>query len=460
MTFNSMTYAVFLPVVFLLYWYGFRSRLKAQNLFIVLASYIFYGFWDWRFLILIIFTTFTTFFTARRMNDGDNRKGWLVANVIVNVGVLFVFKYLNFFAESARALMEVFGFGADWTTLNILLPIGISFYTFQAISYSVDVYRRKIEPTSDYVAFSAHIAFFPQLVAGPIERSTSLLPQILAPRKWDYALAVDGMRQILWGLFKKVAVADLCGVYVDRILSDLDYYGGSTILLALILFCFQIYGDFSGYSDIAIGSAKLFGIRLSPNFHYPYFSSSIREFWQRWHISLMTWLRDYIYIPLGGARRGNMRTYVNLGIVFLLSGLWHGAAWTYVLWGAVWGLAYIVERAAIGKEERPFSISSLLYTACLILITMSIFRAPSVSGLCDIFSAICSPTLLEIPTGVTPFVTIIPMLLFEYVGRKKEFPLSKFPVKLVLRWLVYAVLAYAVVFAIDESSSQFIYFQF
>ena len=461
MIFNSITYAIFLPVVFIIYWYLLRDRLKLQNGFLLVASYFFYCCWDWKFLGLLIFTTLTTFFAALLIEKTDNKKFWLIANITANLAVLGTFKYLNFFLENAINLLENIGFHiADHSLLNIILPVGISFYTLQAISYTVDVYKRKICATSDYIAFSTYIAFFPQLVAGPIERSVNLLPQIQKNRVWDYAEAVNGMRQILWGLFKKVAVADLCGVYVDRILSDVDYYNGSTVLLAIILFCFQIYGDFSGYSDMAIGTARLFGIKLSTNFRYPYFAYSIRDFWKRWHISLMTWLRDYVYIPLGGSRKSKARTYFNIVIVFLISGLWHGAAWTYILWGAFWAVAYIAERALTEKGETKFNVPHYLFTLVAILISFLIFRANSIEDIANITTHIFTPAMLSMPTGLTPFITIIPMMIIEYAGRHKDSPLENLSLSAPVRWLLYTALTYSIIFAVDESSAQFIYFQF
>ena len=309
MLFNSFEYLIFLPIVFLLYWFVFdyalskcKHQLWLQNLFIVVASYIFYGWWDWRFLVLIAVTTVLSFLSGLGIEKAPTQRGKktvMIANVVVNLGILGVYKYYDFFA---REFAQLFGIESDFLLLHLILPVGISFYTFQALSYSIDVYRGHIQPTKDIVAFTAFLSFFPQLVAGPIERATNLLPQFQRKRTFDYAQAVDGMRQILWGLFKKIVIADNCAVYVDQVWATYDTQSGSTLLLAAILFTFQIYGDFSGYSDIAIGTAKLFGIKLMRNFDVPYFSRDIAEFWRRWHISLTTWFRDYVYIPLGGSR--------------------------------------------------------------------------------------------------------------------------------------------------------------
>ncbi len=340
MQFDTYSYALFLPLVFFLYW-GLRNHLKVQNLFLLIASYVFYGWWDWRMLSLILFTTVTTWGTALMMKGGRRSgtdKLWAAANIVTSLGILCLFKYLNFLRDSFVHLLGLFGINPDWPTIHILLPVGISFYTFQAISYTIDVYRGNIKPTRDVLAFSVFIAFFPQLVAGPIERATNLLPQFMRKKSFDYETAVTGMRQILWGLGKKVIIADTMSGYVDPLFSNPSYYSASSMIWAGLLFAVQIYADFSGYSDIAIGSARLLSIRLQPNFRYPFFSRNMKELWQRWHISLMTWFRHYVYFPLGGSRRGKWRTALNTMIVFSLSGLWHGADWTFVIWGTVNGL--------------------------------------------------------------------------------------------------------------------------
>ena len=339
MQFDTYTYALFLPLVFFIYW-GLRRHLKWQNLFLLVASYVFYGWWNWRMLSLIVLTSVTTWGSAMLMRGDRSRadKTWAALNIVLNMGILCMFKYLNFLRDSFVHLLNVFGLNPDWPTLHILLPVGISFYTFQAISYTVDVYRGDIKPTRDVVAFGVFIAFFPQLVAGPIERAINLLPQFLRTKKFDYATAVVGMRQILWGLAKKIIIADGMGHYVNQLLDNPYYYSASSMVWAGIMFAVQIYADFSGYSDIAIGSARLLNIRLQPNFRYPFFSRNMKELWQRWHISLMTWFRHYVYFPLGGSRRGRWRTVFNTMVVFSLSGLWHGADWTFVIWGTVNGL--------------------------------------------------------------------------------------------------------------------------
>ena len=338
MLFNSIEFLLFLPLVFLLYWFLCRDRIQ-QNLLVVVASYVFYGWWDCRFLILITFTSLCSYWAGIAIGcfSGSRKKQKCIseANIVLNLLILGVFKYYNFFAESFADFFQRLGYQMDVVTLNVILPVGISFYTFQALSYSIDVYQNKIKPTKDIVQFFAYISFFPQLVAGPIERATNLLPQFEKQRQFDYSISVDGLRQMLWGFFKKVVVADVCASYVNQYWDLYEELPGLMLIQIAVLFAFQIYCDFSGYSDIAIGCAKLFGIRLMRNFDNPYFSRNIAEFWRRWHISLMTWLRDYVYIPLGGSRCTKHRMTINTIIVFLISGLWHGANWTFVVWGGV-----------------------------------------------------------------------------------------------------------------------------
>ena len=509
MLFNSFEYLIFLPIVFLLYWFVFdyalskcKHQLLLQNLFVVVASYIFYGWWDWRFLILIAITTILSFLSGigiERAPTQRGKKAVMIANIIVNLGILGVYKYYDFFA---REFAELLGIEADFLLLHLILPVGISFYTFQALSYSIDVYRKQIEPTHDIVAFTAFLSFFPQLVAGPIERATNLLPQFQRKRTFDYAQAVDGMRQILWGLFKKIVVADNCATYVDQVFGNIGAYSGSTLLLAAVLFTFQIYGDFSGYSDIAIGTAKLFGIKLMRNFNVPYFSRDIAEFWRRWHISLTTWFRDYVYIPLGGSRptilgwlqckvysvkcngeeNGEADTPAftpytlhptpkiinrytkaiairNTFIIFLLSGFWHGANWTFVLWGAYHALLFVPllvmnkNRRYRDDERHIQDVPKMLITFVLLVIGWVVFRSPSITACGEYFMGICDSSLLTMPyientlhLGVT-LLAIIAMLIIEW---RKLLP---------NRWWIYYVLIIAIWWFAGQDID-FIYFQF
>ncbi len=406
MLFNSFEFLVFLPVVFALYWFVFKGR-KPQNLLIVIASYVFYGWWDWKFLYLIAFTSFCSFLSGKfiaKNEDNPKKQKWIsAANIIVNLSVLGVFKYYNFFAESLANLLSVFGFQADFVTLNVILPVGISFYTFQALSYSIDVYKGKIKATDDIVEFFAYISFFPQLVAGPIERATNLLPQFQKDRSFDYAKAVDGMRQMLWGFFKKMVVADNCATFVNQHWAEYQSLPMVTLMLLGVLFAFQIYCDFSGYSDIAIGCARLFGFDLKQNFNFPYFSRSIPEFWRRWHISLTTWFRDYIYFPLGGSRCNKWKIIRNVFIVWAVSGLWHGANWTFVCWGlyhaallAVYNILSIntkyKEPVTLNNVKSIFQVG---LTFVLAVIGWIIFRAESIGQAVDYFRHVFTNKLFD-----------------------------------------------------------------
>ncbi|MBR6249121.1 MAG: MBOAT family protein [Muribaculaceae bacterium] len=466
MQFDTYIYALFLPVVFLIYWW-LRKRLTWQNAFLLAASYVFYGWWDWRFLGLILITTLTTFFTALPIGGNSRRavrRGFVAANVVVNLGILATFKYFNFFADALRYLLGALGLHADWPTLNILLPVGISFYTFQAISYTIDVYRGKTKATRQLLPFMTYIAFFPQLVAGPIERADHLMPQLTSPRRFDYGQAVTGMRQILWGLAKKVLIANTMGNYLDTMLYNPLAMNAWTIVLAAILFAIQIYADFSGYSDIAIGSARLLGIELVANFRYPYFSRSMREFWQRWHISLMSWFREYVYIPLGGSRRGKWRTCLNIMVVFALSGLWHGADATFVIWGTVNGLMLLPSVFMSRRETTAHAswrdVPRCLGVFALAAIMFLIFRANNLDHLGQMCHTLAYGNWAALPMGLSAMLYIAPFVVVEWLGRKQEFPLKHLPLPTAVRWLIYWGLSLAILFSSTHDTQQFIYFQF
>ena len=466
MQFDTYIYALFLPVVFLIYWW-LRKRLTWQNAFLLAASYVFYGWWDWRFLGLILITTLTTFFTALPIGGNSRRavrRGFVAANVVVNLGILATFKYFNFFADVLRDLLGALGLHADWPTLNILLPVGISFYTFQAISYTIDVYRGKTKATRQLLPFMTYIAFFPQLVAGPIERADHLMPQLTSPRRFDYGQAVTGMRQILWGLAKKVLIANTMGNYLDTMLYNPLAMNAWTIVLAAILFAIQIYADFSGYSDIAIGSARLLGIELVANFRYPYFSRSMREFWQRWHISLMSWFREYVYIPLGGSRRGKWRTCLNIMVVFALSGLWHGADATFVIWGTVNGLMLLPSVFMSRRETTAHAswrdVPRCLGVFALAAIMFLIFRANNLDHLGQMCHTLAYGNWAALPMGLSAMLYIAPFVVVEWLGRKQEFPLKHLPLPTAVRWLIYWGLSLAILFSSTHDTQQFIYFQF
>lgn len=476
MLFNSLEFAVFLPIVFFLYWFAVGRNLRLQNLFIVGVSYLFYGWWDWRFLILIAFTTLCSYLSGtliEKYRDKRHAKTIAAANIVLNLLILCLFKYFNFFSENLAKLFEVFGAELDWVTLDFLLPVGISFYTFQALSYTIDVYKRKIEPTHDPAAFFAFVSFFPQLVAGPIERATHLLPQFYVKRRFDYAKAVDGMRQILWGLFKKMVVADNCATVVNQIFDNYQDQSGSTLVLGAVLFTFQIYGDFSGYSDIAIGTARLFGIDLMRNFNFPYFSRDIAEFWRRWHISLTTWFRDYIYIPLGGSRGTKWESFRNTMVIFLVSGLWHGANWTFIAWGAYHALLF-APLLLLGKNRKYKDVvaenrvlpsfrelGQMLATFALVVFGWIIFRAESIGQAADYIGRIFNRSLFSMPSGLGKKALLFAAILMvvEWPGRRNQFALQRMPRQTWLRYTIYYLVAAAILFC-SGSGVAFIYFQF
>ncbi len=384
MSLTSFNYLLFLPTVFLLYWLAFSRNKTLQNAFLLVSSLAFYAFWDWKFLVLLLITAGSTFYIGRRMAAASEKKArrmLLLLSLLLNLGILAYFKYFNFFVDSFVDLMSLFGLHIGFSTMKIILPVGISFYTFAALSYCIDVYRRTVEPTDDWLAYFAYVTFFPSLLSGPISRATTQLPQYRSRRLFSYEKAATGIRAILWGLFVKLCVADCLGVYVDTVYGSAAEYGGTTLLLASVLFTIQIYADFSGYSLIAIGSGKLLGIDLPENFRRPYFSRTVTEFWRRWHISLTTWFRDYIYFPLGGSRVGKTRWALNTLIVFLVSGLWHGAAYTFIIWGALHGTLMILERLLYGKHlksipDRPCPANAIriCVTFCLVSLTWIFFR--------------------------------------------------------------------------------------
>lgn len=465
MQFDSYIYALFLPLVFAGYWI-LRSKLLWQNLFLLVASYIFYGWWDWRFLALILITSATTFLTGLVIKNDHSRrsKAWLALNLVVNLGILATFKYFNFFRDAFADILRLFGAAPDWPTLNILLPVGISFYTLQAISYSLDVYKGKVQPTRNIVAFFVYIAFFPQLVAGPIERAKNLLPQFLKKKSFDYYNAVIGMRQILWGLVKKLVIADNLAGFVDNLLYHPSVVSASSIVMAAIIFAFQIYTDFSGYSDIAIGSARLFNIRLIANFNYPFFSRNMKELWQRWHISLMTWLREYVYFPLGGSKRGRWRTCINIMIVFAISGLWHGADWTFVIWGTVNGLMLLpfvfLKKKSYTNHARFRDIPRCVLTFLIFALIFLSFRSPNISHLSECLAVLVHGSYLSVPMGITALYYILPLVVVEWLGRSQEFPIMTLKMPAILRWAIYWGMLFLIAFYGAKADIQYIYFQF
>ncbi|MFT6203743.1 MAG: D-alanyl-lipoteichoic acid acyltransferase DltB (MBOAT superfamily) [Spirosomataceae bacterium] len=479
MLFNSIDFAIFLPIVFILYWFVANKNLKLQNLLIVSSSYLFYGWWDWRFLSLILFSTIVDFLVCLDLSKQENitkRKILLWTSILVNLGFLGFFKYYNFFLDNFITAFSFFGTEIRANSLNIILPVGISFYTFQTLSYSIDVYKRELQPTKDFIAFSAFVSFFPQLVAGPIERATHLLPQFYKKRTFDYAKAVDGMRQILWGLFKKIVIADNCAQYSNLIFNNSGDYSGSTLILGAIFFTFQIYGDFSGYSDIAIGTSRLFGFDLMQNFNFPYFSRDIAEFWRRWHISLSTWFRDYLYIPLGGSRGEIWMKVRNTFIIFIISGFWHGANWTFLAWGTLNAVYFLpllltnknrnnIEPVALGRLFPSIKeLSSMLLTFGLTVFAWIFFRATSIRHAMNYIGGIFDVSILSIPHYFVgykkTFFSLFLLISIEWLQRNKKHGLELSSIKNhCVKWsLYYAIIA--IILEFGANSQSFIYFQF
>ena len=500
---------IFLPVVFILYWYVFSKNLIARKLFLLAASYLFYGLWDWRFLGLIIASSAVDYWCGVKLSteyrqksdtylDRDNRqltthngqpttfnlKSWftsrkfyLAISLVFNLGLLAFFKYFNFFIESTSDFIRLLGFQANIHTLNIILPVGISFYTFQTLSYTIDVYRGKLQPTKDPIAFFAYVSFFPQLVAGPIERASNLLPQFFQKKSFDYALAMDGMRQILWGLFMKVVIADNCAVFVNQAFSNPEDQPASNLLIGAVFFSFQIYGDFAGYSNIAIGTGKLLGFHLMQNFAFPYFSRDIAEFWRRWHISLSTWFRDYLYIPLGGSKGGKLQSIRNIVIIFLVSGFWHGANWTFIAWGGINALLFIPlfwfgkNRVHLGVVAQNrgiptfYELAQLLLTFSLVTLVWIFFRSPDLSAAGAYITHLFSASILTKPQmDIRVYLFIAWILIFimlEWIGRREEYAIQKmaFTKPAVFRYGLYYGLVMAV-FLFARKEQEFIYFQF
>lgn len=482
MIFNSIQYALFLPVIFLLHWLVFRKSLKMQNYLLLAASYFFYSCWNWHFLFLLIFSTFLDYYSGLKIAGSENekvRKFWFWLSIGANLAFLGVFKYYNFFAGSFADMLSRFGFSVHPWTLSIILPVGISFYTFHGLSYVIDIYKRRIEPEKDWVIYSLFVSYFPLLVAGPIERATHLLPQLKVPRKFDLSQAADGMRQILWGLFKKVVIADNCAQYANVIFDNSGQESGGMLVLGAVFFAFQIYGDFSGYSDIALGTSKLFGPKLMVNFRYPYFSRDIAEFWRRWHISLSSWFRDYVYIPLGGSKGGKSMQIRNTFVIFLLSGFWHGANWTYIFWGFINALYFLplllTKRNRTNMEtvatDRVFpngkELRQMLATFGLACLAWIFFRSATLSQAFEYISRIFSPAIfykmelgkLDRLGWTVAFVIIF--LLLEWQGRLYEHPLQKFGLRWKRGWRYALYLAFILcLFLYGGREQQFIYFQF
>ncbi len=487
MLFNSFEFALFFSVVFFIYWAILSKNYKTQNLFLILSSYFFYSWWDWRFLSLIIFSSFSDFIIAHKIDkstDKQKRIYYLKLSIILNIGLLAFFKYFNFFIDNFIIALDSIGLQTNSSTIKIILPIGISFYSFQTLSYTIDVYKNKIKPTNDIMAFFAFVSFFPQLVSGPIERARNLLPQFCKKRKFVIEMSSDGVRQILLGLFKKIVIADNCAIHVEDIFDNFSEYSGVRLLLGAIFFAFQIYCDFSGYSDIAIGTAKLLGFSLMQNFSFPYFSRNIGEFWTRWHISLSTWFRDYLFIPLGGSKSGKWLSLRNIFIVFLVSGFWHGPNWTFIAWGFVHSIFYaiysmkseknIYKNKMLCAEGLIPSIKEIFQmgiTFTIVTISWIIFRADKMSTAVDylgqlyleIFSI--NAHLMEVMYSELYYyqTTILFILLFvmvEWLQRNEKHALEISRLPTIIRTSIYNFLLIMILFFGTYENNEFIYFQF
>ena len=484
MLFNSFQFLIFLPVVFALYWFVFKRR-RWQNLLLVVASYIFYGWWDWRCLGLIALTSVCSYASGVVIEKLEGRRQYQkavsAANIVLNLGILCYFKYFNFFADSLAVLLRsTFGYELDWMTSEVVLPVGISFYTFQALSYSIDVYQHRIRPTRDVVEFFAYISFFPQLVAGPIERATNLLPQFQRERQFDYCKAVDGLRQMRWGFFKKLVIADNCGVTVNMYWNQYEDLSGLSLLALASLFLLQVYCDFSGYSDIAIGCGRLFGFNLMRNFNNPFFARNIPEVWRRWHISLMSWFKDYVYIPLGGSRRGKFRKAMNIMIVYVLSGLWHGASWNYVFWGFAFGALLLIYNALGINKKYPLNeitgsrfhpgvkeFFEMLLTFIVFAIVSVFIRSDSLPQACSFIYGMFThiPSLSDVwaTIGKGDLLMCAALVYCEYLQRDKQHALQIDGIGVFrytpARYLLYLALL-AIMFVYSGQVQTFIYFQF
>jgi alginate O-acetyltransferase complex protein AlgI len=482
MLFNSVSFALFLPIVFFLYWFVAKREVRFQNIILLVSSYFFYACWDWRFLFLLIASTSLDYYTGLKIFDAstkENKRFWLWLSIAINFGFLGIFKYYNFFAASFVDALSALGLKADLESINVILPVGISFYTFHGLSYVIDLYKDKIKPERDIINYSVFVCFFPLLVAGPIERATHLLPQIIKKREFDYSQALDGLKQILWGLFKKMVIADNCATYVNLIFKDASDYSGSTLVLGAFFFSFQIYCDFSGYSDIALGTARLFGIELLRNFAFPYFSRDIAEFWRRWHISLSSWFRDYLYIPLGGSRGGKWIAVRNMFIIFLVSGFWHGANWTFLAWGTLHAIYFMPlllmnrnrNHIAIVAKGKTFpnlkELFSMFITFGLTMFAWIFFRAESIANALSYSKGIFSydlfnqPYFLGIKEAAITLLFIVLLVFVEWKGREQEYAIKTIASKWwkPFQWGFYYVIA-LLIFLFGSKSQEFIYFQF
>jgi len=466
MIFNSVAFLIFFVIVFSIYWLIPSKKIKWQNLLLLVASYVFYGWWDWRFLSLIAFSTLLDYVVGLQIQKSTSKKKmFLTISLISNLGLLCVFKYFNFFIDSWVNLWSLFGYDMSVSTLNIILPVGISFYTFQTMSYSIDIYRGELKPSKNFIEFATFVSFFPQLVAGPIERASNLLPQLAQERKMSLTRFKEGVFQILIGFFRKVVVADAIGAMIDGIYNSPDIHNSSSLVMALVLYSFQIYFDFSGYSDIAIGTAKILGFDFKRNFNLPYFSVSITEFWRKWHISLSTWLRDYLYIPLGGNKKGIRIQYRNLFITMLLGGLWHGSSWNFVIWGAIHGILLSLEKR-FQLIPKKYTLLKNIFIFSLVSLVWVFFRALSFDDSILIFTKLVkgpylSPYIGNISKLITLLYGLALALAFDVYLFKKDIYLEAFGSKLkTTNFVLISTFILINIILFYSSASNFIYFQF
>ena len=476
MLFNSFIFFIFLAVVLPAFYLTSR---KYRNLILLVSSYVFYGYWDWRFCFLLVLSTVVDYFIGKRLHK-EKREVWrkrlLFMSLGVNLGILAFFKYFNFFTDSFVQMLSVAGMTPDFVHLNVILPVGISFYTFQTMSYTIDIYRKKLEPTHNFWDFALFVSFFPQLVAGPIERASRLLPQISKGFSPNSQQIREGIHLIVLGMFKKVMIGDACGRIVDHVFAQPEYYASIELFAALLLFAIQIYADFSGYSHIARGTSKLLGLELMKNFEQPYLSANITEFWRRWHISLSSWLKDYLYIPLGGNRKGKVRTYINLMLTMLLGGLWHGANWTFVVWGGLHGIYLAIHKLMLrGKKPQTeykheslmglgIYVGKVISVFFLVLLTWLFFRAQSFEQAAYFLNKFVyweasplSGRFIAIAMGFLCMSTLIDLLQYNYKAHTFLLKVSNPPV----RWAVLsALMLISVVYMFVEEPLPFVYFQF
>ena len=474
MLFNSLEFLLFLPIVFCLYWFIFNKNLIIQNALILVSSYVFYGWWDWRFLSLIALSTIIDYLVGIKIEESDEdkkRKIYLWISILFNLIILGFFKYYNFFIDSWIDFLASFSYTIKSTwTLKVVLPVGISFYTFQTMSYSLDIYYNKLKPTKDFISFASFVSFFPQLVAGPIERASNLLPQILSKRKFRFEQFVQGLRLILWGMFKKVVIADSLAPIVDGIFNNYTQYNGGMLMLGLFYFSFQIYCDFSGYSDIAIGTAKLFGIELMSNFKFPYFSRNIGEFWRRWHISLSSWFRDYMYIPLGGSKAGKLLSLRNIFVIFIISGFWHGANLTFIVWGLMHAVMYApifflgknrqYTKDVVAQDKLLPTIKELyqmITTFTFTMITWVFFRSDTLTDALNYLTLMVSNILSKGYFDLKGFLYIIPILILDWITRKDERQLNSKIINIYASIIIFWLIVFH---SFEGNELSFIYFQF